>query len=342
MEHQEVLLNEESDFKFVSRKWNIVNDNSSANYGVWSEIVCNIKVLKYDIFDYNNAYILVRGNVTIIGHPASQVAFKNCAPFTKYITKIDGTTIDDAEDLDLVMSMYNLIEYSSNYSETTRNLWFYSKDEANDFNADIAKTNNFKSFLYKAKLLENIEADGINWILKNAKITVPLKCLRNFWRLLEKSLINCKVELKFKWTKYCVLSAPAADNVNNRDSDNIIFTIKDTKLYVSVVPLLARDNQELAELLSKGFERSVYWNEHKTKSGNKNTTNEFRYFIKSNFVGVNRLFVLVYTNHGDNAKEFNARKYYLPKGIIKNYNVIIKRKTYMINPLILIYDDMKK
>ena len=73
-------------------------------------------------------------------------------------------------------------------------------------------------------------------------------------------LINCKVELKLKWTKYCVLSAAGAANAN-ADSNNIIFTIKDTKLYVSVVTLSAKDNQKLSKLLSKGFERSVCWNE---------------------------------------------------------------------------------
>ena len=72
-------------------------------------------------------------------------------------------------------------------------------------------------------------------------------------------LINCKVELKLKRTKYCVLSAAGADNVNNRDSHNIIFVIKDTKLCSSlVVTLSARDNQKLSKLLSNGFERSVY------------------------------------------------------------------------------------
>ena len=96
--------------------------------------------------------------------------------------------------LNVVMSMYNLIEYSSNYSETTRNLWFYSKDEATDFNADVANDNNFKSFKYKAKLLENTEADGVNGILNSATIAVLLKYLSNFWRSLEMPLINCKVE----------------------------------------------------------------------------------------------------------------------------------------------------
>ena len=77
---------------------------------------------------------------------ATQVAYKNCAPFTKCITKIYGTVIDNAEDLNLVIPMYKLIEYNSNYLETTGSLWFYSKDEATDFNADIVNDNNFKCF----------------------------------------------------------------------------------------------------------------------------------------------------------------------------------------------------
>ena len=93
-----------------------------------------------------------------------------------------------------------------------------------------------------------------NGIIKTTTIAVPLKYLSNFWRSLEMSLINCKVELKLKWSKYCVLSAGGNDNANGND-DNIIFTIKDTKLYVPVVTLSARDNKKLTKLLSKRFER---------------------------------------------------------------------------------------
>ena len=94
-------------------------------------------------------------------------------------------------------------------------------------------------------------------------------------------MINCKVEIKIRWTKHCVLSVGGTDSANgNNDNNNIIFTIKDTKLYVPVVTLSARDNQKLSKLLSKGFERSAYWNEYKTKSDNKNTTNEFRFFLE--------------------------------------------------------------
>ena len=88
----------------------------------------------------------------------------------------------------------------------------------------------------------------------------------------------------------CFLSTAGADNVNNRDSD-IIFTIKDTKMYVLVVTLSARDNQKVSKLLGKRFERWIYLNKYKTKSENKNRTNDYRYFLESNFVKVYRLFV---------------------------------------------------
>ena len=118
-----------------------------------------------------------------------------------------------------------------------------------------------------------------------------------------------------------------SDNHNNNTYD-IIITIKDTKLYVPVVTLSARENQKLSKLLSKGFERSVYWNEYKPKSENKNTANEFRYFLESNFVAVNRFFVLVYPNRNNDSKRCKVKIYYLPKGIIDNYNVIINGKNF--------------
>ena len=93
------------------------------------------------------------------------------------------------------------------------------------------------------------------------------------------SLINCKVEVKLIWTKYCVY-------------------------FVTLSARLSKPSK----LLSKGFESSVYWNEYKTKSENKNTANEYRYFLESDFVGVNRLFLLAYSNQDANAKKFNTRR----------------------------------
>ena len=140
-----------------------------------------------------------------------------------------------------------------------------------------------------------------------------------------KWLINCKVELKLKWTKHCVLYWAGTDNTD-ANVENTIFTIKDTKLNVSVVTLLAKDNQKVSKLLSKGLKRLVYWNEYKTKSDNRYKTYEFKYFVESNFVAVNRLFVLAYTNEDATSKRFKTKRYYLPKGIIKNYNAIINGK----------------
>ena len=156
MEHQKILnlLNEGSNSKFMTRKWSIVNYQPNASYDVGSEIIYNTEVLNSNPCNYNDAYILVRDNVTIAGNIVARRAFKNCAPFTACITKFDGTTIDDAEDLDLVMPMYNLLEYSFNYSDMTGSLRFYSKDEAANFNNAIAADDdNFKSFKYKSSLI---------------------------------------------------------------------------------------------------------------------------------------------------------------------------------------------
>ena len=172
----------------MKRKWNIVNNNSNTNYEVGNEIMYNT-VLKSNLCNYNNGYILVIGNITVTTAPTTQVAFKNCAPFTKCVTKIDGTTIDYAEDLDLVMPMYNLIEYNSNYSKAIQTFRFYSKDGATNFNKNIENTDDFASFKYQDKLFENTEAqpkpNNANGILKIETIAVPLKYLSNFWRSLE-------------------------------------------------------------------------------------------------------------------------------------------------------------
>ena len=263
MEHKNILklLNERSDCKFATRKWNIANDHSNANYDVGNEIICKKEVLKSNLRHYNDVYILVRSDIiTTAHHIATWETFKNCAQFTKRIKNVDGTAIDNSEDLDLVMPMYNLRECSSNCSDKTGSLWFYSKDEANNFDADTVNNNAFKFFEYRAELWENTIADRNNPILKNATITVPLKYPSKFRQSFEMPLINCKVKLKLRWTKHCVLASTAV-KIDNADSNDIIFTIKHAKLYVHVVTLSAKDNQKWSKLLSKGFERSVYWNE---------------------------------------------------------------------------------
>ena len=135
----------------------------------------------------------------------------------------------------------------------------------------------------------------------------------------------------------------AGASINNANSDNIIFTIEDTNLYIPIVTLSAKDKQKLSKVLTKLFEKPMYWKEDKTKSENKDTTNEHRYFLRSNLVGVNRLFMLIYSNEDNNTKKYKARRYYLPKGIIKNYNVIINGKNFY-DQIILIkrYKEIRK
>ena len=142
-------------------------------------------------------------------------------------------------------------------------------------------------------------------------------------------LIKCKVKLKLIWTKHCVLSVAGTDNADgNNGVNNVCFTIKDTKLSIPVVTLSARDNEKLSKLFSKRFERSVYWNEYKTKSYYKNKTSKFSFFLESNFFGTDRLFFLVYTNQDTSSKIFKAKRYCLPKRIIDNYCNIINGKNF--------------
>ena len=118
--------------------------------------------------DYSDAYILVTGNIQ--NKPAnSVVAFKNCAPFRTYDLTINDGHIEKAEDLDIVMSMYNLLEYSGNYQDSTGILYQFKRDEPPDDNANVA--NNTTSLVYKSKLISGTDDNNVN----NVKIVVPLK-----------------------------------------------------------------------------------------------------------------------------------------------------------------------
>ena len=171
-------------------------------------------------------------------------------------------------------------------------------------------------------------------------MAIPLKYPSNFWGSLKMPLINCKVELKLRRIKHSTLASTGVENVET-DSNNIAFTMKNLKLYVPGVTLLAKDNQKLLKRLSKGFERLVYWNKYETKVVNRNATNKCRYFLESKFVGVNKLFVLLYSNA-------IIQKCIVPKCIIYQ-NVLLRiikissmEKTFMTNQLILIQNDTKK
>ena len=116
----------------------------------------------------------------------------------------------------------------------------------------------------------------------------------------------------------------------------LILILKTQKLYVPVVTLSARDNRKLSKCLNKGFEISVYWNEYKRKSENINTTNEYKYFLESNFVGMNRLFVLVYSNEDDNSKrkDLKLKDIIYQKELSINIMSSLMEKTFMTKQLI--------
>ena len=131
----------------------------------------------------------------------TRLALKNCAPFTKCNLEINGEHIDTAENLDIVMPMYNLIEYSNNYQDLSATLYQYKRDEPpeGDPIPNLAVSNS-SSFKYKVELLgDPVVANNI--AKRNVKIVVPLKYLSNFFRSLEMPLINCKIKLNLTWKK---------------------------------------------------------------------------------------------------------------------------------------------
>ena len=191
------------------------------------------------------------------------------------------------------------------------------------------------------ELLKSTVADGANRILRNTKIAVSLKYLSNFWRSLGMNLINNKVELKHQWTKRCVLAAAGGNNTN-ANSDNIIFTIKNTEMFVPVVTLSAKGNRKLSKLRSKGLERSIYWYEYKTKRENRNTTNKYKYQTRIKLCMSQQ--ILVYLSQDYNVKRYKARRYYLPKGVFENHNVINGKRFYdqPIDPDVKRFEELRK
>ena len=139
------------------------------------------------------------------------------------------------------MPMYNLTEYSDNYSDTSGSLWGFKRDEIVN-NADVTNDDNAPSFKYKANLIGNTENNGTK---NGVKIAVPLKYLSNFWRSLEMPLINCRVELSLNWIERCILTVANTE----------MLKITDAKLYVLIITLSAEDNVKLSKLVSKGFKQ---------------------------------------------------------------------------------------
>ena len=261
MENQKIinLLNKSNTNSrhFATKKWYIINDENNTNYGVNKDtgennldtIKYDTRILKPNLWDYANAYILVNGTIRAAAANANtRLALKNCAPFIKCNLEINYEHVDTAENLNIVMPMYNLIEYSDNDQDSSATLYQYKRDEPPEANAIADLTyNTSSSFKYKIKLFGNPVIDGVIAKL-SVKIVVPLKYLSNFFSSLEMPLINCKVKLNLTWKKECVLSNQAGDAV---------FITNDTKLYLPVVALSKEDNKDFIEQQNKGFQRSI-------------------------------------------------------------------------------------
>ena len=188
--------NEES--KFATKKQYVIDSQTTkGKLKQGDTIIFETETIKSSLCYYSDTFILVTGNVTVAANNDTDVAFKNWALFSTCTTKINDVFVDEANHIYIAMPMYNLIEYSDNYSDTSGSLWQFKRDEVPANNADLT-INNSQSFKYKAALLGKT-ADAVantNSSVKEAKIAVPLKYLSNYWRSLEMSLINCKVYLE--------------------------------------------------------------------------------------------------------------------------------------------------
>ena len=240
------------------------------------------------------------------------VAFKNCAPFIHCISEINNIQIDNAKDIDIIMPMYNLIEYSDNYVKTIGSLWQYFRDEPND---NLA---NSESFKYKIKITGKT---SYNNNVKDVEIMVPLKYLSNFWRTLEMPLINCEVNLILTWSSTCVIT-------NSTGAGR--YEITDTKLYVPVVNLSIQEDTKLLQQLKSGFKRVINWNKYLSKSDLLRRNPNLNYLIEPSFQGINRLFVFAFENDAQRTSHSN---YYLPNVEIKNYNIMINGENFFDQPI---------
>ena len=179
-------------------------------------------MIRSDLCDYSDAYIVVEGDIIVTEPDNSKrnkaVAFKNNAPFISCISKINGVKI--AEDLDVVMPMYNSLEYSTNYRKTTGSLWNYYRDEPSN-----PLSSNSESFKQKTRITGNTYSAGdgeagydADKVSKNlTEVLIPLKHLSNFWRALNMPLINCEVELILTWSKNCVLPILQQQIIHQQD-----------------------------------------------------------------------------------------------------------------------------
>ena len=353
MEYNKInnLLDSESESlsKFVTRQY--VKANSLSNmYNENKSIRFKTPILRSDLCNYSDAYVLVSGVITVTANAGTNnirdkknrpVILKNNAPFISCIIKINGELIEDADDLDIVMPMYNLLEYSKNYRKTTGSLYNYYRDEISDlFNiANINyRTINSNAFKYKNKIIGNkynVDAAAAGYDA-NKEGTKKVE-IAYFWRALNIPLISCEVSLELKWDKNFVITSTEDRVVNAgppvaRDDDPIgaTSTINDCKLYVPVVTLSKDDEIKLLTNLKSGFRREIKWNKYRSQMSTEVANNNLNILIDPTFTTVNRLFVLAYENDVDRQLYY---QFYLPKVIIKDFNVIIDKLAFFDLPI---------
>ena len=332
--------------RFVTKKWIEIHPQLTKDFKTNKEIKFKTSMLRSDLCDYSEAYVWVKGDVSAKDTSSYSntmhklFVFKNNAPFLSCVSKINGKLVKNAEDLDVVKPMYNLLEYSKNYQKTSGSLFNYYRDEPNsdvedgDLNLSIV---NSKSFDYKSSLHDKLPLfdnnDGDNEgkqtiTVNNLEIAVPLKYLGNFWRNINIPLINCEISLDLSWSKDCVLSNRSYHAVDTAGGyprgvnfpSEAKFEITDCKLYVPVVALSTENENKLFEMLKSGFKRTVRWNKCMSYISNQAKNNNLNYLIDPTFDKVNRLFVLSFENEDDRRSYY---KYYVPNVEIKNYNVLI-------------------
>ena len=218
-------------------------------------------------------------------------------------------------------------------------MYHFRRDEQpfnnNNVLVDVTKDNP-GSFEYKSSLIDrsNTEDGGVGAnvyrICKNIQIPVPLKYISSFFKSLELPLINTELNLELSWAKNCIL-------INVATNNDTSFQISKTELCVPVMVLNTNDNKKLSDLLSKGFKRSVFWNEHKIKNEvhTADANNLKRIMLNSSFQGANRLFVLSYVSDGgNNAIDVNSKtKYALPRVNLTKFNVLLDGRNNYDQPI---------
>ena len=355
MEYDKInnLLGSESEnlSKFVTREYVRVNSLSNT-YNENKSIRFRTPMLRSDLCDYADAYILVNGTITVTANAGANnirdkrnrpLILKNNAPFVSCITKINNELNEDAEDLDEVMPMYNLLEYSKNYMKTIGSFYNYYRDELSNDDDDDNNFNNIKivnsnAFKYKNKIIGNTyNVDDAN---KNGtqevEIAIPLKYLGNFWRALNIPLISCEVSLELKWNKNCVITSLQERLIQPplvaRDDapTGATLAISDCKLYVPVVTLSKDDEIKLLTNLKSGFTREIEWNKYRSQMSTEATNNNLSILIDPTFTNVNRLFVLAYLTANDRQL---FSQFYLPKVMAKDFNVVIDKLAFFDLPI---------